>query len=107
MNFTKMQGLGNDFILMEADSFEEAGRFQVYARQLCDRHWGIGADGLILLARIRNRIFSCVYIILMVPKLRCAAMESDVWLCMPAGMVWWIKIVFGFGPWPVSAVPKY
>jgi diaminopimelate epimerase len=62
MNFTKMQGLGNDFILMEADSFEEAGRFQVYARQLCDRHWGIGADGLILLGPDQEQdIFMRIY----------------------------------------------
>lgn len=57
-----MQGLGNDFILMEVASFEEAQRFQAYARQLCDRHWGIGADGLILLGPDQEEdIFMRIY----------------------------------------------
>ncbi|SDD98729.1 diaminopimelate epimerase [Paenibacillus sp. UNCCL117] len=48
MNFTKMQGLGNDFIVLAgldslpADAAEQAVR-------LCDRHFGIGADGLVYL----------------------------------------------------------
>ncbi len=46
-----MHGLGNDFILAEADSFEDAAAFQRYAVQLCDRHVGIGADGLILIGK--------------------------------------------------------
>lgn len=49
MNFIKMHGLGNDFIMVEAASFQEAQGFQTYARQLCDRNRGIGADGLIVL----------------------------------------------------------
>lgn len=57
-----MQGLGNDFILMEAPSFEEAQGFQAYARQLCDRHGGIGADGLILLGPDQEQdIFMRIY----------------------------------------------
>jgi diaminopimelate epimerase len=48
MNFVKMHGLGNDFIVAEASSFEEAKVYQPYAAELCDRHFGIGADGLIL-----------------------------------------------------------
>lgn len=46
-----MHGLGNDFILAEANSFEDAAAFQHYAVQLCDRHMGIGADGLILIGK--------------------------------------------------------
>ncbi|HON10966.1 MAG TPA: diaminopimelate epimerase [Chitinispirillaceae bacterium] len=47
MNFLKMQGLGNDFILTHEVS---AGTVQSVARQavkLCDRRRGIGADGII------------------------------------------------------------
>ncbi len=48
MEFTKMHGLGNDFIIMEAPSWEEAGHYQTYARFLCHRNFGVGADGLII-----------------------------------------------------------
>ncbi len=50
MLFTKVQGLGNDFVLVNC--FEEkldlAQAPQIAAR-VCDRYFGIGADGLILL----------------------------------------------------------
>lgn len=48
MDFTKMHGLGNDFIIMEAPSWEEAGHYQTHASLLCHRNFGIGADGLII-----------------------------------------------------------
>ena len=48
MEFTKMHGLGNDFILMEAPSWEEASHYQTYASFLCHRNFGVGADGLII-----------------------------------------------------------
>ncbi|KUG04197.1 diaminopimelate epimerase [hydrocarbon metagenome] len=48
MEVIKMHGLGNDFIVAEASSFQDAIKFQPYAVKLCDRHFGIGADGLIL-----------------------------------------------------------
>ncbi len=48
MKFTKMHGLGNDFIIMEAPSWEEASRYQTYASFFCHRNFGVGADGLII-----------------------------------------------------------
>jgi len=61
MKFAKMQGTGNDFILVEAQGEERD--WPGLARALCDRHFGIGADGLILvlpsrLAEVRMRIFN-------------------------------------------------
>ena len=47
MNFTKMQGAGNDFILVEAD--ETRHDWSSRAVTMCDRHFGIGSDGLLLL----------------------------------------------------------
>ena len=48
--FTKMQGAGNDFIVIE--SFDAAISLSPdQIRQLCHRRFGIGADGLILLAK--------------------------------------------------------
>lgn len=45
--FTKMNGLGNDFVVIE--DLEEQLDFSPEAVQwVCDRHFGVGADGLIL-----------------------------------------------------------
>lgn len=49
--FTKMHGLGNDFVVIDARA-PEAGRLSVdapAARALADRHTGIGCDQLIVL----------------------------------------------------------
>jgi diaminopimelate epimerase len=42
----KAQGLGNDFLLMDGRDAPSAAA--AWARRVCDRHGGIGADGLIL-----------------------------------------------------------
>src|SRR5919202_6685903 len=47
MNFTKMHGAGNDFIIFEPDKGEEASLPDL-ARTACDRHFGIGADGILV-----------------------------------------------------------
>jgi diaminopimelate epimerase len=50
LHFTKMHGCGNDFIVV--DDLEEEWDFDEAAVQLlCDRHFGIGADGMILVRR--------------------------------------------------------
>ena len=48
LEFTKMNGAGNDFVLIDnRDRKVKLTRQQV--AQLCDRHRGVGADGVILL----------------------------------------------------------
>lgn len=52
VTFTKMQGLGNDFILINNLEQElNAEWFAAKAAELCDRHFGIGADGLAVIER--------------------------------------------------------
>jgi diaminopimelate epimerase len=48
--FTKMHGLGNDFILIEEDQLSPDTDLAELSKLLCDRHFGIGADGLIIVA---------------------------------------------------------
>lgn len=48
--FEKYQGAGNDFILVDART-ERPGLTRDAIRQLCDRRFGIGADGLMTLER--------------------------------------------------------
>lgn len=46
---TKMQGCGNDFVLMDYEEFEKMNLpLDKAAKKLCDRHFGVGADGLII-----------------------------------------------------------
>jgi len=45
--FVKTHGLGNDFILVE-ETERDLPEYPDLARRICDRHFGIGADGLIL-----------------------------------------------------------
>jgi diaminopimelate epimerase len=65
-NFIKMHGLGNDFILidcMEQEISIQQSAFSEFAKRLCNRRFGIGADQLLLLypsniADFRMRIFN-------------------------------------------------
>ncbi|MCS7002908.1 MAG: diaminopimelate epimerase [Dehalococcoidia bacterium] len=47
MRFAKMHGIGNDFALVDARAV--AADWPSLAQRMCDRHYGVGADGLILL----------------------------------------------------------
>ena len=54
LRFTKMNGAGNDFILFDNRSGAiDLNRNQI--AQLCNRHRGIGADGILLLEKPTNR----------------------------------------------------
>ena len=46
MNFTKLQGAGNDFVLVETSDMQRD--WSRVARAVCDRHFGVGGDGLLL-----------------------------------------------------------
>jgi diaminopimelate epimerase len=62
MKFTKMHGLGNDYVYV--NGFEEhVADPATVSRALSDRHFGVGADGLILIlpsqqADVRMRMFN-------------------------------------------------
>jgi len=47
MRFTKMQGCGNDFLLFDLGEVEEVDLPDL-ARRACDRHFGVGADGILV-----------------------------------------------------------
>ena len=53
LHFTKMNGAGNDFILIDNRTGDvHLDRTQI--ARLCDRHRGIGADGILLLEKASN-----------------------------------------------------
>jgi diaminopimelate epimerase len=49
MEFYKLHGLGNDFILIDDRNENLVGIERKLAIKLCDRHFSIGADGILLL----------------------------------------------------------
>jgi diaminopimelate epimerase len=51
VKFTKMQGCGNDFIVVEGATDFTAER----VRELCDRRRGVGADGILVIGTARGR----------------------------------------------------
>lgn len=62
MDFVKMHGLGNDFVFIE-DKTGQDKDYTALARAMCNRHTGIGADGLIVIvdsrvADVRMRIIN-------------------------------------------------
>src|SRR5262245_57925770 len=49
MRFTKMQGAGNDYIYVDCFRVKPPADAPGLSRAVSDRHFGIGADGLILM----------------------------------------------------------
>jgi len=60
MNFVKMEGLGNDFIVTHVNSIEECDEITAVTKKLCDRHFGIGADGVIVLLSSNKADFKLI-----------------------------------------------
>lgn len=50
IKFTKLHSLGNDFLVVCPDEEPDLGRIGDFARRICERHTGVGADGLLLLS---------------------------------------------------------
>ncbi len=60
IHFYKYQGTGNDFVILDAwNSLVEISKDQV--EHLCNRKYGIGADGLMIIRRHQNYDFEMVY----------------------------------------------
>lgn len=57
LQFTKMEGLGNDYVYVDAERFPIADPAALAVR-LSDRHKGVGADGLVLVGRSQAADFS-------------------------------------------------
>jgi len=61
LHFYKYQGTGNDFIMIDNRSLYFPKNDVNLINKLCDRRFGIGADGLILLEPSENEDFTMVY----------------------------------------------
>lgn len=47
IEFEKYQGCGNDFIIINENEIQKIKNISSFTKNICDRHFGIGADGLI------------------------------------------------------------
>lgn len=49
IKITKMQGCGNDFVIMDYSEYEKTNMtMEKLAKKICDRNFGVGADGMII-----------------------------------------------------------
>ena len=66
--FVKMHGLGNDYVVIDLFNgankklFDELSESELksFAKRVCDRHFGIGADGILLALPSKNRKYDGV-----------------------------------------------
>jgi diaminopimelate epimerase len=65
LNFIKFHGFGNDYIVIDAAQFRDPSGWGSFARRICNRHYGAGADGIAVVspapaedADFRVRIFN-------------------------------------------------
>ena len=61
IEFSKYQGTGNDFILIDNRNGQYDNLSQSDMQFYCDRRFGIGADGLILIQLCSDAVFEMVY----------------------------------------------
>jgi diaminopimelate epimerase len=61
IEFFKYQGTGNDFIILDNRDDQYNGLTKEQVKHICDRRFGIGADGLMLLNKKEGYDFEMIY----------------------------------------------
>ena len=59
--FTKFHGLGNDYLVFEAERLHDVEDLGDFARRICNRHYGAGGDGIAIIGKLKGdeADFSC------------------------------------------------
>ena len=59
--FTKFHGLGNDYLVFESEQLNGIDDPGEFARRICNRHYGAGADGIAIIGKAESEDadFSC------------------------------------------------
>jgi diaminopimelate epimerase len=133
MNFWKMHGLGNDYVVIDNRDGKIADKdTSVFAKKLCERRFNVGADGLLLVypstkADVRMRIFNadgseaemcgngircfakfCYennIVTKTVFEVETLAGVKPVWLTLQDGEVKLVKVDMGAPDWNRQALP--
>ena len=78
MQFVKMHGAGNDYLYVNC--FAERVDDPVWlARKVSDRHFGIGADGLVLICRLRRPMRAWTFTTRTGRGRKCAGTRYGAW----------------------------
>ena len=78
IDFYKFQGTGNDFIMIDDREEKFDMEDSALVKSLCERRFGIGADGLILLQNHDTYAFEMIFLTQQVKDLPFVGMEVDV-----------------------------
>ena len=54
MKFCKFHGFGNDYLVLEAENLGQIKSLNDFARQICERHYGVGSDGVAIIGKIKS-----------------------------------------------------
>jgi len=54
IHFIKFHGYGNDYLVIEAGELSEITNLNKFAQEICDRHYGAGADGIAVVSPAEN-----------------------------------------------------
>ncbi|HEX8397478.1 MAG TPA: hypothetical protein VF644_08630, partial [Pyrinomonadaceae bacterium] len=54
MQFCKFHGFGNDYLVLEGENLKSVKSLSDFARQICDRHYGVGADGIAIIGKLKS-----------------------------------------------------
>jgi len=59
--FTKFHGLGNDYLVLEAEQLKDVENLGGFARRICNRHYGAGGDGIAIIGKSDTDVadFNC------------------------------------------------
>ena len=49
--FIKFHGLGNDYLVLEAEQLKDVENLGEFARRICNRHYGAGGDGIAIIGK--------------------------------------------------------
>jgi len=52
--FTKFHGLGNDYLVLEESTLAGIDNLGNFAKQICNRHYGAGGDGIAIISKITS-----------------------------------------------------
>lgn len=61
INFCKFEGFGNDYVVIESEQLNGVESISEFAARFCNRHRGVGADGIAILKKLNSGAadFSC------------------------------------------------